>query len=275
MPASEDRAISDFPIASSLTNRALALLSAPDGQGGYNSVHAELNEIGHTILETEYTQDLDTTDKTIIGAINEQQSVIGYSYDEYDATTAYAKDDLCIYNNKLYKAKQATTGNLPTNTTYWEQTSIADEIGRIDTALGVVGHNIAKEYDPTHTYSLGDLVIYENQFYKSNANNATGTWDSTKWNEVTVASELTNIVVKRTLTETTSGNGNVVNYIDVANGIIVSAICTSQEALVIPFMNSLGTMYSFHVISPLSAHGVVANTSVTIDFYMIPNRRII
>lgn len=77
---------------------------------------------------------LQTVDKTIIGAINEQQSVIGYSYDAYDATTAYAKDDLCIYNNVLYKAKQATTGNLPTNTTYWEQTSIADEIGRIDTA---------------------------------------------------------------------------------------------------------------------------------------------
>ncbi len=55
--------------------------------------------------------------------------------DEYDATTAYAKGDLCIYNNVLYKAKQATTGNLPTNTTYWEQTSIADEIGRIDTEL--------------------------------------------------------------------------------------------------------------------------------------------
>lgn len=78
---------------------------------------------------------LDTTDKTVIGAINENKSVIGYSYDEYDATTAYSTGDLCIYNNVLYKANQATTGNLPTNTTYWEPTSIADEIGRIDTAL--------------------------------------------------------------------------------------------------------------------------------------------
>lgn len=76
-----------------------------------------------------------TTDKTIVGAINELHAINGYSYDAYDATTAYSKDDLCIYNNVLYKALQATKGNLPTNTTYWEQTSIADEIGRIDTAL--------------------------------------------------------------------------------------------------------------------------------------------
>lgn len=107
-----------------------------DAQSGYTTYKASVSDIGEVILEDiEYTQDLQTTDKTIIGAINENKSVTGYSYDAYDATTAYATGDLCIYNNVLYKAKQATTGNLPTNTTYWEETSIADEIGRIDTAL--------------------------------------------------------------------------------------------------------------------------------------------
>lgn len=74
---------------------------------------------------------LTTTDKTIVGAINELHAINGYSYDEYDPTTAYSKDDLCIYNNTLYKALQATTGNLPINTTYWEQTSIAVEIDEL------------------------------------------------------------------------------------------------------------------------------------------------
>lgn len=92
--------------------------------------------------DEEYTTELNTTNQTIFGAINEHHSVIGYNYDAYDATTAYAKDDLCIYNNVLYKALQATTGNLPTNTTYWEQTSIADEIGRIDTALSGIDNDI-------------------------------------------------------------------------------------------------------------------------------------
>lgn len=107
-----------------------------DAQSGYTTYKASVSDIGEVILEDiEYTQDLQTVNKTIVGAINENKSVIGYSYDEYDATTAYSTGDLCIYNNVLYKAKQATTGNLPTNTTYWEQTSIADEIGRIDTTL--------------------------------------------------------------------------------------------------------------------------------------------
>lgn len=48
--------------------------------------------------------------------------------DEYDATHAYAAGDLCIYNNKIYKAKSSTTGNLPTDTTYWDETSISDLI---------------------------------------------------------------------------------------------------------------------------------------------------
>lgn len=113
-----------------------------DAQSGYSTFKMSVSDLGEVILEDiEYTQDLTTADKTIIGAINEQQSVIGYNYDEYDATTAYSKDDLCIYNNTLYKALQATTGNLPTNATYWEQTSIADELSNrytkseVDTAL--------------------------------------------------------------------------------------------------------------------------------------------
>lgn len=115
-----------------------------DAQSGYTTYKASVSDIGEVILEDiEYTQDLQTVDKTIIGAINENKSVIGYSYDEYDATTAYAKDDLCIYNNVLYKAKQATTGNLPTNTTYWEETSIADEISELNTGVGDNASDIA------------------------------------------------------------------------------------------------------------------------------------
>jgi archaellum component FlaC len=51
----------------------------------------------------------------------------------YDNSTSYATDDQVTYNNKLYKAKQATTGNLPTNTTYWQllgdYTSLGDTVG--------------------------------------------------------------------------------------------------------------------------------------------------
>lgn len=38
---------------------------------------------------------------------------------DYNASTAYQMLDVVRYNNKTYIAKKATTGNLPTDTTYW------------------------------------------------------------------------------------------------------------------------------------------------------------
>ena len=41
----------------------------------------------------------------------------------YDGSTAYSKNDVVYYstNGNAYIAKQATTGNVPTNATYWNQ----------------------------------------------------------------------------------------------------------------------------------------------------------
>jgi hypothetical protein len=52
------------------------------------------------------------------------------AYPEYDNGTTYAADDIVKYNGGLYKALSSTTGNLPTNTTYWlkigDYSSLAD-----------------------------------------------------------------------------------------------------------------------------------------------------
>ena len=42
---------------------------------------------------------------------------------DYAGGTAYAKNDVVYYatNGNAYIAKQATTGNAPTNATYWSQ----------------------------------------------------------------------------------------------------------------------------------------------------------
>lgn len=39
---------------------------------------------------------------------------------EYDATATYTILDVVLYQGKSYVAKQTTTGNAPTNTTYWQ-----------------------------------------------------------------------------------------------------------------------------------------------------------
>ena len=38
----------------------------------------------------------------------------------YNNSTAYVLDDIVYYNGSSYVAKQSTTGNVPTNGTYWE-----------------------------------------------------------------------------------------------------------------------------------------------------------
>lgn len=47
----------------------------------------------------------------------------------YDASTAYSVDDVVSYNGSSYICILASTGNLPTNTTYWNQMSQAGTDG--------------------------------------------------------------------------------------------------------------------------------------------------
>ena len=51
---------------------------------------------------------------------------------DYDNTDTYSIGDVVKYNGGLYKAEQTTTGNLPTNTTYWtkigDYSSLADAV---------------------------------------------------------------------------------------------------------------------------------------------------
>lgn len=56
---------------------------------------------------------------------------------EYDNAKAYVTGELVTYNGFLYKAKSATTGNLPTNTTYWEL------LGEYSSLADIVNQNAA------------------------------------------------------------------------------------------------------------------------------------
>jgi len=66
----------------------------------------------------------------------------------YAGGTAYAVDDVVSYNGSSYICKLASTGNLPTNTTYWDQMSSAGTNGTDGTDL------------TTTLTTQGDLVYY-------------------------------------------------------------------------------------------------------------------
>ncbi len=47
--------------------------------------------------------------------------ILGLDTDDYDSSETYSIDDIVVYNHFIYKSKvDNNTGNLPTNTTYWE-----------------------------------------------------------------------------------------------------------------------------------------------------------
>lgn len=74
----------------------------------------------------------------------------------YDPATPYQIGALVTYENKLYRAKAATTGNLPTNTTYWDKVgdyaTIGDvvaahtlQLSEIESGITDIGGDLAAE----------------------------------------------------------------------------------------------------------------------------------
>lgn len=77
------------------------------------------------------------------------------AYPEYDNGTTYAADDIVKYDGGLYKALGATTGNLPTNTTYWikigDYSSLADIVAAHTAELVVLTTDLGGEVTARET----------------------------------------------------------------------------------------------------------------------------
>lgn len=48
------------------------------------------------------------------------KTALGLDNDTYDNSVTYAVGDMVVYNSCIYECLQASTGNLPTDTTHWE-----------------------------------------------------------------------------------------------------------------------------------------------------------
>jgi hypothetical protein len=100
---------------------------------------------------------------------------------DYDGSTAYAKNDVVYYstNGNAYIAKQATTGNVPTNATYWNQFSQGSGgIWNAGLSLGTAGQSVkvnaagnALEFG---TISSGEFSIHKVDSYNHQTNYSTG-----------------------------------------------------------------------------------------------------
>lgn len=86
-----------------------------------------------------------------IGAVQTQVNDLAGTA-EYNNGTTYQANAIVKYNGGLYRAKQTTTGNLPTNTTYWEKIGDYSSIGEAVASLAV-------QIEDTYTKAETDSAI--------------------------------------------------------------------------------------------------------------------
>lgn len=119
----EIKGISYFTSAPSISASTLLLVSVPDPQeeSGYSTFKCSASELAEALLgDLSYTQDLDTVDKTIFGAINENARA--YSNTEraigtwIDGSTIYEKTFTIQNQSFTYKeTKQYTISDYVSN----------------------------------------------------------------------------------------------------------------------------------------------------------------
>jgi microcystin-dependent protein len=82
----------------------------------------------------------------------------------YNPATAYVVDDSVSYNGSSYVCVLATTGNLPTNTTYWQVLAAKGDTGNTG-ATGAVGLIWRAAYNGATAYVVNDAVYYNGTAY--------------------------------------------------------------------------------------------------------------
>lgn len=98
----------------------------------------------------------------------------------YVAATAYVVGNFVVYNNDVYLCIQDSTGNLPTNTTYWVYLGLQGAQGGAG-----IDVNLRYNWSPAVNYITNDVVLYGNILYVA-TQPSTGQIPSTTssyWNE--------------------------------------------------------------------------------------------
>lgn len=136
-----DKKISELDQVLQINNDAVFPMSQNSG-GTPTTYKAQITQIGAEIGEDQTFSNLQTTDKTLVGAINEvaQGGGGGGSSNaniapDYDATSTYAVGDWCIYNGTLYQCNTAIPTAEAFDPTHWTAKKVVDAFADIEDEL--------------------------------------------------------------------------------------------------------------------------------------------
>ena len=149
-----DIKISELSTAVQINNSDNIELSQDSGGGNLVSLKATILAVATKMLKgINFTSDLQTTSKNVIGAINEVAANGGTNVvaEEYDSTSTYSVGDYCIHEGSLYKCTTAITVVGAWDSNYWTETLVMDEVS--------AGGGGASWTDVTGTLSAGSTTI--------------------------------------------------------------------------------------------------------------------
>lgn len=136
-----DKKISELDQAIQINNGAVFPMSQ-DNSGTDTTYKATITQLSTEIGEGQTFSNLQTTDKTLVGAINEvaQGGGGGGSSNaniapDYDATSTYAVGDWCIYNGTLYQCNTAIPTAEAFDPTHWTSKKVVDAFADIEDEL--------------------------------------------------------------------------------------------------------------------------------------------
>lgn len=128
-----EKAFSDLDTAGQLDNTDIFAVSKVSGSG-WISAKATLTALATKIATAfNFTSDLQTTAKTLTGAINEVAQGGGGGgtdviADDFSSSSTYAVGDYVIYNGDLYKCTTAVTTAGAWDSNDWTETLVMDEV---------------------------------------------------------------------------------------------------------------------------------------------------
>lgn len=105
---------------------------------------------------------------------------------DYDPTQSYPKDSLRLYQNELYISNDFVPSG-SWNSSKWNKIPLSVLVDK--TAL-----MISLKHNSSTTYNTNDFCTNGYVLYKCKADNVTGAWDVSKWDETNIATELKNVL---------------------------------------------------------------------------------
>lgn len=127
----DTKKVSELSTAAQLENSDLLMVSQGSQGSGWASLKTNILTLAQKIATgINFSSDLRTTNKTLVGAINEAAESGGTDIiaEEFDSTQTYAVGDYVTHEGSLYKCTTAVTVAGAWNSSDWTETLVMDEV---------------------------------------------------------------------------------------------------------------------------------------------------